>query len=165
MKIRQGFVSNSSSSSFVVYLRENFPADSSILPIDEQKTQLLEAYGFRFGKWVTPMEVELFGKKIREKDTCDECDAETMTYSVLCNEDEVLQFLVQNNIPFEAICHYGHEYVEYNGHNRVALAPNIGEIVFMYGSESVFTDVTMSLLEKDFRLRILTREEYLNEIS
>jgi hypothetical protein len=30
-------------------------------------------------------------------------------YSVACNEDEVIKFLLKNNISFKAVRHYGHE--------------------------------------------------------
>lgn len=58
----------------------------------------------------------------------------TLCYSVSCNEDEVLRFLIKNKIPFEANTHYDHyTYIYFPGEDKLVIATNFGNIVSMYG--------------------------------
>ena len=70
-------------------------------------------------------------KNRTEKSTC-------LTYYVSCNEDEVISFLVKNNIPFKASCHYDHYYVSYKRNSDYILfARNFGIVIDTYGEDKV----------------------------
>jgi len=155
MKIRNGFISNSSSSSFVVLLRNYWeaPVDGEFkFLIDSDTINKLLDYGFRYGQTTSPMTVECGGDGLTE----DSSVAASLCYSVICNEYEPIEFLLANGIAFKAVCHYGQEYLEYDGKNRVVLAFNFGEQISMYGFEEGKELTTKSS-------RVLTKKEYLNE--
>jgi len=55
-------------------------------------------------------------------------------FCVTCNEDEVIEFLVQNNIPFSGSTHYGHQSVFYRRSDKTLLwIDNPGVKFEMYG--------------------------------
>jgi len=107
MKIRTGFVSNSSTASFIVQTR---PSDwdkltkySEELPsigISEDKIELLKKHGFWPTKETNPFAREM--GVIRGKTE----DDTFLTFKISCNHDYVLQFLVANEIPFKAAVSY-----------------------------------------------------------
>jgi len=78
-----------------------------------------------------------------------------MEYFVTCNEEEVIEFLVKNNIPFKASCHYNHEYISYKkDSDYIFEAMNYGLIANMYGEDhyKFFTEEDMKNLDfKPFR--------------
>ena len=104
MKLRSGFVSNSSSSSFVVESKDP-RYGGSLLTKSQEK--LLTKYGFNDESF-------------------------TKTYDVTCNQDDVIEFLVKHRIPFKAECHYEHESVIYKGGSYVYKFPNYGKEITMY---------------------------------
>ncbi len=102
MKTRAGFISNSSSSSFVVKRMDPFETKQLL---SKEEEILLTDYGFKPAEWAYASQIEAGlepGETRLEK-------ADILYYSVYCNQDEVVYFLVKNNIPFTAACHYGHE--------------------------------------------------------
>lgn len=136
MKIRTGFVSNSSSSSFIVRLPEKNTAylKPEKTAIFEDIVKLLE-FGFRPVPYRYPSALEMLGNF--NYDAPKEIPEETRSlgYSVSCNQDDVIEFLVGNDIPFMAACHYGHETVCYQrGADSVLYLRNPGLEWETYGS-------------------------------
>ena len=136
MKIRNGFVSNSSSSSFLVEVRGwNFDKDRKtksiwIEYVDAATRKKLTRYGFVF----TNQNLETIenshdvGKAMKPR------QAHYMGYYVMCNEDEVIHWLMKNKISFKANVHYGHETMLYDAKkDEVVLAMNFGDVLAMYG--------------------------------
>lgn len=110
MKIRNGFVSNSSSSSFVVRRCKDFMY--TISNLSEDQLQKMDKYGFKYIQSV-----------------------DEYVYDVACNEDSVIDFLIENKIPFEAKTHYGHYTQIYNPDtNTLVKGVNFGEMYATYKS-------------------------------
>jgi hypothetical protein len=55
-------------------------------------------------------------------------------FTVSCNQDDVIYFLLKNNISFEAECHYGHYNVIYKKGSRYFL------IIQNYGKQAVMSN-------------------------
>ena len=136
MKIRNGFVSNSSSSSFIVKIQKDDYGDRDLedktpMLANKESISLLEEYGFKKTSTNSPLSWEK-----RDIVPGDEIHGIYMYYDVSCNEDEVLVFLMENNIPFKASCHYDHYYVAMKKDDDIYLyASNFGNEIDMYGAE------------------------------
>jgi len=138
MKIRNGFVSNSSSSSFFVVKKNSW--DKKIY-LTKKEEDILVKYGFQKVECFRADQVdcELFHEtkasivKEQEKEKrqfekkygkLSKKDAESYKencnygYSVTCNQDDVILFLLKNNITFEASCHYGDYTVIYKKNEK-----------------------------------------------
>lgn len=131
MKTRHGYVSNSSSSSFVVILRDEMNNKTSITGDQEN---LLYGYGFRYasGDW---RRVLIDGAELHDaKDGLPDSLPLCMYYDVVCNEDEPESFLFENKIPFVASEHYDMKTVNYDGvHDYYDVYTNAGTGFLMYG--------------------------------
>ena len=129
MKTRDGFVSNSSSSSFIVrlqHLAKFLQLKVSEVATSEDVVKLLD-FGFRPVLHIHPSHLEEIGdfQYDAPKEILEETEA--LGYSVICNQDDVIDFLVRNDIPFMAACHYGHESVFYRrGDDSVLYIRNPG---------------------------------------
>lgn len=117
MKIRNGFVSNSSSSSFVIQLGPNDwdkkDRAGSVPTLTEEEMKLLERIGFKpvaIGDphylGMTCLTGKIPDSEVKEKSLY-------MGMSMSCNQDFLLELLVAKNIPFSASVHYGHQTVVY----------------------------------------------------
>jgi len=99
MKIRQGFVSNSSTASFIVFYKDFF-SNKSLLSREEVKK--LEKKGFFKTDTSYPDQLcEL------QTDLILKTDYYNYGYLITVNEFEILEWLLKNKIPFVADCHYG----------------------------------------------------------
>lgn len=151
MKYRKTFVSNSSSSSFIVNILANpleamCREDPIFLITDEQRELLLE-YGFRYTKLHQPMDLEVrhddddiwkseservtpAGTKVFDSfkegeewsmDFPEMIHRYDLGYHVVCNQDYVLSFLIHKKIPFRSVIHYGHSHMFYDGVSQTCL--------------------------------------------
>ena len=132
MKSRFGYVSNSSSSSFIVVLTNR---DGGFTHgITEDQEWLLHGYGFRYagGYWKS---VLMYGSELfNKKEDLPAGSSISMYYDVTCNEDEVEEFLFRNKIPFVASEHYDMRIVDYDGkHDYYDTFYNDGIRHLMYG--------------------------------
>ncbi len=135
MKIRNGFVSNSSSSSFVVRVKDDdmFSIRGEGWLAAGEDIIKLRNYGFKGCNLLSP-----FDKNDTMKRSGEEFKDYyiSMRYSVACNQDEVACFLVENNIPFKASVHYDNEYWSYRKDNDyILMAENFGITLAMYGED------------------------------
>ena len=119
MKLRNGFVSNSSSSSFIVRLKDwanpDVAEDLSMKDINK-----LKQYGFYFSYAAFPNQIESCKPHHVQGTGCSLC------YDVGCNEDLTIDFLIKNEIPFMADLHYGHFSMSYDGDDTVYIFTNFG---------------------------------------
>lgn len=147
MKTRLGFVSNSSSSSFVVSMKEPHVYPEPKDQLTEEDMKKLREYGF-------------------EEIKNDDSPPVEFQYEVSCNQDEVLEFLLKNKIPFEAECHYGHYQVFYDKKtDRVIEAWNYGCEIATYGPDMVVDEYMEDHESNHPAIKVCSREEYLkNEL-
>ena len=170
MKIRNGFVSNSSSSSFVVKARtakykpskENPGCqkfDKWIPTLTKVQVGKLKQFGFRMTWAHSPSQVPATREQRDEHEAwvIQNPDSDySWGYEVTCNQDEVFQFLLENDIPFAAEEHYGHKNVFFDG-KKVTTAVNFGVIMSMYGvSEKMDTTKPVETF---------TKKQYLKRVS
>lgn len=105
MKIREGFVSNSSTASFLVKHKEWFSQDKTPL-LSNKEIAILEKLGFRKTNASYP-------EQIKEDEEVKDTDYYNYGYFIVCNEFEILEELIKNKIPFIADCHYDQYTVVY----------------------------------------------------
>ena len=149
MKVRNYFVSNSSSSSFVVpLLKQSFDREVGVRTkttfLSDVQTTKLKEYGFKLTS--RPYYPTTEGKdwslgkskfEIASLDKLNPYQNIWFYFSVACNQDDVLRFLVTNGIPFIASVHYGHAtYVWRPVEDIIHVLPNLGVEVETYGIEN-----------------------------
>ena len=164
MKIRNGFVSNSSSSSFLIEIRERKYKDSgkkkrvrypkgvkingrnsftmprmdpisTPLLITKKQLRALLKRGYKFCEHTYAGRIE---EGIKPKEMNPDL-ATHMYFQVVCNEANEVEFLVKHGIPFEASTHYGHYSVFYRkGNDSVFIARNLGRYIETYKSSLPF---------------------------
>lgn len=154
MKIRKGFVSNSSSSSFLINYRE---WDGDIL-LTEEDVKLLLANGFHPTTKTGVSQVYYDENDIR---FVKREDMLSLYKSVTCNQDDIIYFLLKNNISFSALCHYGTEWIFYTKNDKTFLKINdFGKYKEIYG-KLPYTDTHMS--NEDVKTFIEENQELINE--
>lgn len=107
MKIREGFVSNSSTASFLVKHKEFFGTEHESL-LSKKEISFIEKLGFYKTYASYPDQIDdTDSSKIKEDDYYN------FGYFIICNEHEILEELIKNKIPFIANCHYDQYTVVY----------------------------------------------------
>jgi len=147
MKIRTGFVSNSSSSSFLVCVNDLWKKLKGENPrqITEEQERILLDFGFEYTCCPGAKHIE-WNKHWNDNSYKDyftgeiEYCTDQLGYSVTCNEHEVLEFLVKNQIPFEALCHYGHYSILWDGKEKIQRIKNPGLQKAMYRNLEIGDD-------------------------
>ena len=155
MKIRTGFVSNSSSSSFVVHkMNQRFDSgkriqSSQLTPTQEKaleefgfiKTYINSTYAVPFTRKDWDKEQKRFQREFNRRvpkgknsEFAEQARQEyTWAYSLICNQDDVLNFLIEQKIPFEALVHYEHESYFYEpDKDSLVIAQNFGNQFSMH---------------------------------
>lgn len=129
MRTRNGYVSNSSSSSFIVLLGErNFQNT-----VTDSQEQMLFGNGFRYldgRNWEMFLARRVFLSE--SKDSLG--DDVAMKLEVPCNEEEIEETLFGGNIPFVESKEYGKWLVHYDGNGEhYDEYVNAGNIILMGG--------------------------------
>lgn len=118
MKFRQGYVSNSSSASFVVEVKKDFFHGNEML-LNKEQIELLENIGF---KYVSGYPINIINStSIEEEKECvsigdiNPNEPVCMIYWVLCNEEDVIDPCIEHHIPFYALINYDAWFYVYDG--------------------------------------------------
>jgi len=159
MKIRNGFVSNSSSSSFIVQVQKSFINNGPDWIASQDDIEKITDYGFGATSVGDPHNYkDPYCKKC--EDEGDSFPLDFMGFFVVCNEEEVLDFLVENDIPFKASCHYDQQYYEYKkGGEFILSCYNYGQDIGMYGYKEFEDDI--SFYPKD-PIKKIPKSEFLS---
>jgi hypothetical protein len=138
MKTRNGFVSNSSSSSFVVQRWSDFFGNpKKMLSADVERE--LEKMGFTLQFAHYPSQVE--GRPESEDPNLQDEFTDKMKNwcrYVICNQEDNIFFLLKERISFMADIHYGNSSMIYDGKtDKLLIAQNFGSQAQMAGEEKV----------------------------
>ena len=165
MKIRNGFVSNSSSSSFVVRANKStYDKDGKfkcyVSTITNEQRKALKKFGFCKTNAYSPQGVEWLLEEERKNNELGK--NYNYGYCITCNQDDVTKFLLENQIPFIADIHYGHTTLIFDG-KTVEEAVNYGTIMAMY-SES-YSDYEKAELKGREPIQKFTIKQYLKKVT
>jgi hypothetical protein len=114
MKLRAGFVSNSSTASFIVQTRPTEwdltimdlrDEDIAAMTLSQEKIDILKERGFSPTKTNNPFLGKEFNA-VMFGDPPPPDEGAFLGFWMTCNHYEAMQFLVAHDIPFKASCHY-----------------------------------------------------------
>lgn len=108
MKTREGFVSNSSTASFLVKHKEMF--SDGVPKLSEKEIKILEKIGFHKTNASYPEQIS--------DDEKIEDDFYNYGFFITCNEKEIIDDLIIHNISFIANCHYDQYTVIYEKNSK-----------------------------------------------
>ena len=165
MKTRSGFVSNSSSSSFIVRVPCETDTKIRLHDSDEMLTSedlsKVQDYGFRPTTVYQASQLEAGCETNEwyegEKRAIAE-NTRQLGYQVSCNEDEVIEFLVRNNIPFTGSTHYGHQSVFFRRDSKELIRVENSGLIFEMYCHSPDSPVSIHLTESMLKGPALVRE-------
>ncbi len=81
--------------------------------LNKEQLNKLKKFGFEYSTHRDPYFPEDEGvTNLKEFEDYDDIN---LTYSVVCNQDDVIYFLLSNKIPFVSLCHYEEELVTWDG--------------------------------------------------
>lgn len=116
MKIRKCFVSNSSTASFVIKVRDySMDNGKNQFLITKDQIEKLTEYGFQWMRGWPDNLVFSPTEPVKSIDEFEEKEPISLYFDVICNEEDVMEFLFDNKIPFISSVHYDYELVVYKG--------------------------------------------------
>jgi hypothetical protein len=152
MKMRNGFVSNSSASSFIVRHIDDIgnmgEKNSRGGLLNEATINKLLKFGFKVTGITHPSHLDnadYTDQSVWEawKNNKGKVITQSYGYRVSCNEDEVISFLVKNDIGFIANGHYGHvTYLFHKGDKHVMVFRNYGAEVETYHHDKKWEEIS-----------------------
>jgi len=153
MKIRTGFVSNSSTSSFLVVVKE-LSAD------------LISKLRQRGYKYTNKNFHQGYSSYEPLKDESD--NGKFLRGKIPLNQDEEIYYLIKNNIPFSAEIEYGREHIRFVN-DKIYSGHNYGK---EYLSTNTFDDKILDIIIKDIEksdqigaMEVQTKEVFMKELE
>jgi len=144
MKIRHGFVSNSSSSSFIVQYKDTFLSPNHCQELTRIQMKKLQKYGFfkighnNSGRLLEDLFSFMSDESIKKHNKPSETTCH-FGYIIVCNQDEVIEFLIRLGVSFHGCIEYGTYHVFYDKDTRdLVTRHNFGADYEMY--ENSFSD-------------------------
>jgi Zn ribbon nucleic-acid-binding protein len=153
MKTRNGLVSNSSSSSFIVHYINSWCElkFKNIKLLTKEQESILKKNGYKLCECAHPSHIEYNTDGLRwitNKKQLSKSYAAGYAKSVTCNQNDEIYFLVKNNIPFIASVHYGHETYLYPKDSKyIFVFHNRGSVAETYHQQ--YTEDKLSKLVED----------------
>lgn len=148
MKIRYGFVPNSSSSSFIVRVWSHLYLKKG-RKLSKEMEQKLAKFGFKQTNMVNPDQFDYQDTQCNLKqDKLIPKINYNYGYAVSCNQDDVIEFLVKHRIAFRASVHYGHYTYVYDGEETIYSFPNYGLIFHRDSKEDMEKAVGKLILQE-----------------
>ena len=162
MKIRIGFASNSSCTNFIVRIGWNkySHVKEDHVMANKEDIEKLKKWGFKESNIDNPFRMDETQYWAGENNK-----HVTMKYDVDCNQDEIIAFLVDNNIPFKASVHYHQEFWSYKkDSDYIFVAPNYGIALEMYG-EDLYDCWDAQSLKDDSPFKKVPKNEWIEHNS
>lgn len=129
MKLRIGFVSNSSTASFIIrykdFVGSSGGGNIKIL-LTKAQVKKLEDYGFKKTTACYPDQYN-FKEVVKDNE-----EFYNYGYDIVCNQDEPISFLLKNKIPFVCSEHYDQFVIIYNGGDTFKRYTNFGQLALMH---------------------------------
>jgi hypothetical protein len=155
MKTRKGFVSNSSSSSFIVKADKINKKQEELLI----KNNYIETWGTSSYNISTEDEYNEHHKsfsKEKNKKSWYNVMGKAYTYFKDINPQDNFKFLIDNKIPFNATYHYGQYTIIYDGKDTILWLPNLGVLYEMCCCE------TLKELNSEIKKLKMTVKEFID---